>query len=119
MSLAIAEALPNCALLVSDTRGCRNDRPVTDEMRKIFSLPGGGFMDSGPGAAWGLDLYNRLRETDGTLDGIVKATQEWAPAAMRALEATYPDMAQLVRERQSTVIIGKDDTGLYAAEMDW
>src|SRR6267378_2516584 len=119
MSLVIAEALPNCALLVSDTRGCRNDRPVTDELSKVFPLPGGGFMDSGPGAAWGLDLCRHLLETDGTLDAMVKATQEWAPGAMERLEATYPDMARLVRGRQATVVIGKDDTGLYAAEMDW
>src|ERR1041385_938978 len=102
MSLVIAEALPNCELMVSDTRGCRDDRPATDEMRKVYALPNArGFVDSGPGAKWGRDLYNHLKETDGTLAAIVKATQEWAPTAMQKLETKLPEMAHLVRERQS------------------
>src|ERR1041385_1755560 len=119
MSLVIAEALPTCALLISDTRGCRDGQPVTDELRKIFPLHGG-FFNSGPSVAWQMALYDRLKESEGTLDAVVMATQEFAPAAMKQLEATDPDMATLIRERQSTVIVGSDGSGtFYAAEMDW
>jgi hypothetical protein len=120
MSLVVAVALPKFAVVMSDTRGCLNGVPVSDELRKIYPLPNGTFLQSGPSVGWAAALYRRLQTTDGTLDAMIEAAQEWAPKAMRVLETSDPEIARLVRTTQSSIIVGSSsDVGLVVLEMDW
>ncbi len=125
MSLIIAQVHQNHALLVTDTRGTVENRPVTDEITKVYPLPRGGFIASGPGAAWGESLYTRLKSTDGSLSEIIAASKEWAPKAMLNLEAierinpAARGASQLVLSKQTSFVIGSDGEGLYAATLDW
>lgn len=103
MSLIIAQVHKNHALLVTDTRGCIDDRPVTDEIKKVYPL-GRGFFSSGPGVMWGDWLYEHLRKQQGeihTLSDMVEATKAWASQAMHEFEAKHFTAAQLVRDVQT------------------
>lgn len=119
MSLIVASVHEKHALLVTDTRACINDRPVSDEIKKVYPLPAGGFIASGPGTAWGAMLFEELKKTDGTLEGMLSATREWAPGAMDLLWAVEPDHAGLVSEKQASFVIATGPEGLYAAKWDW
>jgi hypothetical protein len=55
-------------------------------MAKVYPLPAGGFVASGPVAAWGEWLYTRLKDTDGSLEQIVATTREQAPKMLSDLE---------------------------------
>src|ERR1043166_185615 len=109
MSLIIAQVHKDHALLVTDTRGCIDGLPVTDDLKKVYPL-GRGFFSSGPGVAWGDWLYEHLREVGGTLlNDIVAATKAWAPEAMKKFEKMNPEAAQLVRDAQTTFVVGQDE----------
>jgi hypothetical protein len=119
MSLIIAQVHKNHALLVTDTRGCIDDKPVTDDLKKVYAL-GRGFFSSGPCVAWGDRLFDHLKAAGVTgLNEIVDATKAWAPEAMQEFELKNPEAARLVRDAETTFIVGQDEEGLYAAVLDW
>jgi hypothetical protein len=85
MTLIVAVACQDFAILASDTRGIWRDSRTgarvdhTDEVQKIHPLRGHAWFASGPACDWGDHLQDLGARTDGTLDAVLAAIRE-APA---------------------------------------
>jgi hypothetical protein len=108
MTFILALARPDFALLAADTRSTVRDGPdlpataVTDDGVKLFPFRAG-WLASSPCVAW----------REALLEGACPAD------VMRELEASSPDIAQVVRERQLTLIVDVGADGCVRQALDW
>lgn len=121
MSMILGVADQRRALLLTDTRGRHVDtkRTVSDNITKVVQFPGG-FAASGPSVEWSVRQAVALQSATGSLASVQKAIQHFAAETLPEVEARYPNLVQLIRETQYTVVIGVDpEDGLYAAYLNW